>query len=121
VAGPVGTIQDTKTNLLWLVVPGTADTTFTNLASAQALCVPNNMTLPSVGELQGILAEMPSNVFCSPGIDIDTTFQQMFGLHADWYLSNTQFDAGHITEVNLQTGKTAKWIGTPAYILCVSQ
>lgn len=127
--GPAGVTIDTKTGLSWftdvkdysggVLVPLSSD----NLT---VTCQSLGMRLPTAAELQTLLAQQETDVFCTGGMDIDPGFTTKQGLKPGYYWTSDH-PAGHPTNymlVNLTNGTSVaagtSGTGYSNYFLCVS-
>lgn len=122
-----GSLLDTSTGLTWYTTVATSKQSY---SSAESDCMAYSARLPHLSELQAILAEQPSNLFCS-SFDADSQFQSLFSMLADYYWTDSP-PSGHPLDkaaVNFKTGDVCDAYLAPCasapyfsnlYTICVS-
>lgn len=122
-----GSLLDTSTGLTWYTTVATSKQSY---SSAVSDCMAYSARLPHLSELQAILAEQPSNLFCS-SFDGDSQFQSLFSMLADYYWTDSP-PSGHPLDkaaVNFKTGDVCDAYLAPCasspyfsnlYTICVS-
>jgi hypothetical protein len=82
-----GALYDEVTGLTWYTTTAAA-TTYALNSTAVNDCKLYGARLPHLSELQAILAEQPTDTFCSP-FNADSQFVTLFSMVAGWYWTDT--------------------------------